>query len=683
MISRIQRSKNQRPKRTGRTRRPFKQRPSFRRIARRSRSFSVAFLFFFGMTSAKAQSSASATFTGFDTVSQGNWSGKYGSDGYVIANGPQNVPGYATFARQGQQSWTWAASTTDVRALMSGSGRTATTWFSSSSFSMDINLTDGNIHQIAIYAVDFDRDGRAESFQVSDANSGALLDSRNISAFTNGTYAVWNVSGHVRVNVILTGGVNPVVSGVFFGGTSAPATASAPSTTGTATKAQFLNSNTTAEGNWKSSYGVDGYSIAGGSQKLPSYATLAAQNQSNWTWVASTSDPRALQGMNTPTTASTWYNSPSFSLDVNMTDGQSHQMALYALDWDLKGRAETIQIVDANTGLTLNSQSITNFSNGLYLVWAITGHMKVNVTLTGGPNAVISGVFFGAALNANSPSPTHAGHHHPASEPDGDRWAIRNVLRSRHRHRSSHLPVDKERRGNQRRKLLLLHDTRHSDYGQGLAIQRDSKQHRRKRHQQRGSSHRERRNVDPERQHDGCELRQGERIRQQQPDGYAHECGHRHCDDFQRQRLRRGLQRQRRIDRHGSGTRSIGQPRRDICSGSQWQRNRKRHDREQRNQRDEDDRALRHRSGACAAHGCSVVVAEHLHGERLQRLRQPGIGQRIYETYQQPGADERLFRCRASDLADSLLRGHLGELERRRELLLQRSDCNRSLDRTS
>ena len=371
-------------------------------------AFSIAFLFFFGMTSAKAQSSASASFAGFDAASQGNWSGKYGSSGYVIANGPQSVPAYATFAQEGGQSWTWAASTTDVRALTSGSGRTATTWFSSSSFSMDINMTDGNVHQIAIYAVDFDRDGRAESFQVSDANSGALLDSRNISAFSNGTYAVWSVSGHVRVNVILTGGVNPVVSGIFFGGSSAPATTSTPSATGTSAAAQFLNANTTAEGNWKSIYGADGYSLVGGSQKMPSYATLTAQNESNWTWVASTSDPRALQGISAATTASTWYNTPSFSLDVNMTDGQSHQMALYALDWDLKGRAETIQIVDANSGSTLNSQSVTNFSNGIYLVWAISGHVKVNVTVTGGPNAVISGVFFGSALNANNPSSAFA-----------------------------------------------------------------------------------------------------------------------------------------------------------------------------------------------------------------------------------------------------------------------------------
>ena len=49
--------------------------------------------------------------------------------------------------------------------------------------------------------------------------------------------------------------------------------------------------------------------------------------------------------------ASLWFNAPSFTLDVNMKDGNTHQVALYALDWDnyQGGRAEQIQILDAST----------------------------------------------------------------------------------------------------------------------------------------------------------------------------------------------------------------------------------------------------------------------------------------------------------------------------------------------
>ncbi|MGH9692189.1 MAG: hypothetical protein ACRD4C_14120, partial [Candidatus Acidiferrales bacterium] len=65
-----------------------------------------------------------------------------------------------------------------------------------------------------------------------------------------------------------------------------------------------------------------------------------------------------------------------------------------ALDWDNQGRAETIQIQDANTNAVLDIRNISSFANGIYLIWNVSSHVKVSVTPTGGPNAVISGLFF-------------------------------------------------------------------------------------------------------------------------------------------------------------------------------------------------------------------------------------------------------------------------------------------------
>jgi hypothetical protein len=97
-----------------------------------------------------------------------------------------------------------------------------------STFNFDINLTDGNSHQIAVYALDWDdyMGGRAETIQVCDANTNAVLDTRSISAFTNGLYLVWNVTGHVHISATMNAGGNAVISGVFFGG-RAPAVGSA------------------------------------------------------------------------------------------------------------------------------------------------------------------------------------------------------------------------------------------------------------------------------------------------------------------------------------------------------------------------------------------------------------------------------------------------------------------------
>ena len=58
---------------------------------------------------------------------------------------------------------------------------------------------------------------RAERIDVVDAATGAVLDSRAVSGFSGGKYLVWTVKGHVRIQVVRTGGANAVVSAVFFG----------------------------------------------------------------------------------------------------------------------------------------------------------------------------------------------------------------------------------------------------------------------------------------------------------------------------------------------------------------------------------------------------------------------------------------------------------------------------------
>ncbi len=331
---------------------------------------------------------AVASFVAADTATQGNWHGVYGADGYSVANDSQSIPSYASLAVQNQLNYTWAPSTSDPRALQtgSGSGRLAATWYRSGTFSFAVNLTDGKLHQFALYAVDWDTTVRTETIQVLDANTNALLDTRSLSSFSNGVYLVWNLSGHVKINVIWTGGGNAVVSGVFFGGASSG---------GTKATASFVAADTATQGSWHGVYGADGYSVANDSQSIPSYAFLAVQNQLNYTWAPSTTDPRALQtGSGADRIAATWYRSGTFSFDVNLTDGKLHQLALYAVDWDTTVRTETIQVLDANTFAVLDTRSLSSFSNGVYLVWNLSGHVRINVIWTGGFNAVVSGAFF-------------------------------------------------------------------------------------------------------------------------------------------------------------------------------------------------------------------------------------------------------------------------------------------------
>jgi hypothetical protein len=234
----------------------------------------------------------------------------------------------------------------------------------------------------------------------------ASFSAADQQAWLNGDYGQpgWATMGvYQRNGVVITAGTSNWVGGLSSDGNWQPVDqitqnilrALCPLTGGAASAAAtFVNTDTSTQGNWHGVYGADGYAIANDSRSTPSYAVFAVQNQSNFTWVASTGDPRALQtGSGMGRIAATWYGS-AFGFDVNLTDGNAHQFALYVVDWDNLGRVETVQIVDANTGAVLDTQNLSNFTNGIYLIWNLSGHVKVNVTLTSGVNAVASGVFF-------------------------------------------------------------------------------------------------------------------------------------------------------------------------------------------------------------------------------------------------------------------------------------------------
>lgn len=341
-----------------------------------------------------AQSGSAATFLRSDTTTQGNWHAAYGADGYSVAEDSQNLPGYALFSLQYQQDYTWQASTADPRALQTGSGlgRIAAAWYNPSSFALNVNLADGNTHQVALYAIDWDNQGRSETVQILDATTSAVLDTETLSNFGNGTYLIWNITGNVTITITQSSGANAVLSGIFFGGSSTINSA-----------AHFVSSDVTTQGNWHGTYGADGYSLANNTQSVPAYASFAPQNQSNYTWASSSTDPRALQtGNGLGRIAATWYAASDFDLDVNFTDGNTHQISLYAVDWDSEGRSEVVQVLDAATGAVLDTESLSAFTNGEYLVWNISGHVKINVIQTAGASSVMSGVFFGGSSTVSS-----------------------------------------------------------------------------------------------------------------------------------------------------------------------------------------------------------------------------------------------------------------------------------------
>ncbi len=349
-----------------------------------------------------SSAAGSASYSGLDSTTQGTWSGKYGADGQLIANDLSDVPAYAILNTASASIYTWSTSTTDPRALQTASGsssRIASTYDSSSVFTFDLNLTDGNVHKVSLYLCDWDKSGRAESISIVDANSKAVLNTQAFSSFSGGVYATWSVKGHVLVQVTGTAGPNGIVNAVFFDPAAAAASAS------------YTSTDNTTLGTWTGKYGANGQVIAGGLNNVPSYASLTVTGDSIYTWTTSTTDPRALQTASGSSSriAAGYYSTSSFTFDLNLKDGSTHRIALYLCDWDNYGRAETISIVDASSKAVLNSQSFSSFSGGVYAAWNVKGHVQIQVTRTGGPNALVNALFFDPQGSSATGSASYSG----------------------------------------------------------------------------------------------------------------------------------------------------------------------------------------------------------------------------------------------------------------------------------
>src|SRR5262249_47882697 len=137
----------------------------------------------------------------------------------------------------------------------------AAAWYSTGTFTVDVDITDGAAHQVALYLLDWDGNGRSEQVDVLDAVTGRVLDTRTGNSFTGGEYLVWTLGGHRQLRLTTRAGNTAVLSALFLGPAGAP-----PAGNGSA---KFVTTDTTTQGTWEGAYGGDGYNIIDASP--PSY----------------------------------------------------------------------------------------------------------------------------------------------------------------------------------------------------------------------------------------------------------------------------------------------------------------------------------------------------------------------------------------------------------------------------
>ncbi|MGH7940377.1 MAG: alpha-L-rhamnosidase C-terminal domain-containing protein [Limisphaerales bacterium] len=165
-----------------------------------------------------------------DDTTRGNWGGVYGKDGYVLFgyNGGktnlEQLPSYVQSVTVLPRSVTvtrWAHDVSDPRALAPDSRnegtRNATSLYSRNTLVVDIRLKQPHPFRLAAYAVDYDRQNRAEAVDIY--NLPALTraaPTQAVREYQDGKYVIVDCHDSVRLRFDRIRGPNAGVSGIFF-----------------------------------------------------------------------------------------------------------------------------------------------------------------------------------------------------------------------------------------------------------------------------------------------------------------------------------------------------------------------------------------------------------------------------------------------------------------------------------
>jgi hypothetical protein len=324
-----------------------------------------------------SQLRGTATFIRADTTTLGNWKGKYGADGYYVANEPPSYPGYAEVNVWDAQTFVWQQTSTDPRVLQrpGASDRTATTLYTLSNYVYDIRLTDGQPHWIALYCLDWDSLGRQQTVDVIDTFTGTRLDSRILTDFSGGVYLVWEVTGSVWIRVTKENlvGPNAVAGGLFIGppgdpvttSLTAPAngatftapasvamTATAATSSGTISKVEFFQGTTKLGEDLSAPYSFTWSSAPAGSYTLTSRATGSTGGVATSAPVSITVNPAANVAPTVSITAPA--NGATFTAPATVS--------ITATAGDTDGTVSLVEFFQGTTKIGQDSSSPYSFS---------------------------------------------------------------------------------------------------------------------------------------------------------------------------------------------------------------------------------------------------------------------------------------------------------------------------------
>ena len=337
-------------------------------------------------------------FVSTDITRQGSWVGLYGTQGaYIVGDTTAFPSGFVNVTTTGGSPVIVQNDTTNPAALQRATDpaeRVSAYEGSATTERINLTFTNGDSYATRLYVVDPDHKNRSEVVSIVDATTGLTLDSEAVTDFTKGEYLTWDLRGSVQI-VITSQSGGAAYSGLFFDVPDA-----SPNT--------FYNLDTTTPGaSWRNQYGSQGDNIFGdnNTNEFPAYVSLFSVVGGTADLISpATHNPNGLQGNYDLTHNIEEYYESSTSEDINlaMTDSLVHTVTLYVADYRNQHITEQVQVLDAASGGILATEELSNFKKGEFVSFNVSGAVTFRITRTGGPEAVVSGVFFDAAFGESA-----------------------------------------------------------------------------------------------------------------------------------------------------------------------------------------------------------------------------------------------------------------------------------------
>jgi hypothetical protein len=223
--------------------------------------------------------------------------------------------------------------------------------------------------------------------EIFDAATGVRLNEQAVTDYAAGKYVTYDLTGNVLIRVSNRTGDGATLSGLFVDEVPAAGTS------------VVAVEDRTTGGNWRSKFSTDGAVIIGRTN-FPAGVGATITGGDTEIVAGSTTKKGALLLPGETRRGSVGYlrapTAATVALDF-ADDLVSHQVSIYALDFEKQKRVERVDLLDVNGDL-LDRRTIGDFSKGLYLTWNVVGDVSIRVTRVSGPDAVLSAVFVDESL---------------------------------------------------------------------------------------------------------------------------------------------------------------------------------------------------------------------------------------------------------------------------------------------